>query len=66
MAPPTLLLTPLPTLKVIAGHTKIEMTMRYIHPAADSVQAAFREAETRHKSRQRSKFRVVGKDKKSK
>lgn len=50
---------PLPTLKVIAGHTSILMTQRYVHPAQRSVDAAFEEAGARHKNRHRAKFRVV-------
>jgi len=58
--------TPLPTLAVIAGHTDIKMTMRYVHPQAKSIEAAFKESESRHKFRQRRKMHVVKKERKYK
>jgi integrase len=51
---------PLPTLKVIAGHSSISMTERYVHPAQASVEAAFAEAEQR---RTRKGMRIVRKGK---
>lgn len=56
--------TELPTLKVIAGHTSIMMTMRYVHPSQKSVEDAFKTQSSRYKSRHRGKFKLVsGEDK---
>lgn len=57
---------PLPTLMVIAGHTNISMTMRYVHPAQSSVEQAFAESESRHKNRHRAKFVLTRKSDKAK
>lgn len=51
--------TPLPTLKVIAGHSRIEMTMRYVHPTKDAVERAFKQAEAKRRERKRAKMKLV-------
>jgi len=58
--------TSLPTLKVIAGHSQIEMTMRYVHPERDAIEKAFRESESRYKNRHRAKMHIVRKNDKEK
>ena len=56
--------TPLPVLQTIAGYYSVTMTMRYVHPQAESVEAAFEKRDELYKSRYTRKFKLARKNQK--
>jgi len=47
------------TLMRIAGHSSISMSMRYVHPAEDTIQRAFAALESGHKTGHNGKMRTL-------
>jgi integrase len=47
------------TLARIAGHSNIQITMRYVHPQAEAIQRAFKKLAGRHKIGHRAKARLL-------